>query len=120
MQVGQQIRAKPWKNPERPPKDLAAEEKEVLQEKTSNSKPDGISTGPIYKSFMEEVVLQRLFVGMKIEATIHKLNCGIWFSDEVLRAFRSFNTYLCNELMACWKEPRAVDSAAAKLSDRSD
>jgi Argonaute siRNA chaperone (ARC) complex subunit Arb1 len=83
-----------------------------LQEKTSNS----TSTEPICKSFMEEVVLRHLFVGMKIEATIHKLNCGIWFSDEVLRAFRSFNTYLCNELTVGWKESRAVDSAAAKLS----
>jgi hypothetical protein len=65
-------------------------------------------------------VLQHPFVGMKIEATIHKLNCGIWFFDEVLRAFRSFNTYLCNELMVGRKEPRAVDSTAAKLSDRPD
>jgi hypothetical protein len=69
---------------------------------------------------MEEVVLRHLFVGMTIEATIHKLNCGIWFFDEVLRVFRSFNTYLCNELMVGWKGSRAVDSAATKLSDGPD
>lgn len=114
------IRAKPWKNPEGPPEDLTAEEKEALHRDASNNKPGGISAEPIYEFFIEEVVLQHLFVGMKIEATIHKLNCGIWFFDDVLRAFCSFDTYLCNELMVGWKEPRAIDRAAAKLDENRD
>jgi hypothetical protein len=114
------IRAKPWKNLEGPPEDLTAEEREALLRDASNSKPGGISAEPIYEFFIEEVVLQHLFVGMKIEATIHKLNCGIWFFDDVLRAFCSFDTYLCNELMVGWKEPRAIDRAAAELDGNQD
>lgn len=117
------IRAKPWTNPEGPPEDLTLEEKEALQKETRNKKSggssgdNGNSTKPIYEFFIEEVVLQHLFVGMKIQATIRKLNCGVWFFDEVLRAFCSFDTYLCNELMVGWKEPRAIDRATAKLGD---
>ena len=39
------IRTKPWKNPEEPPEDLTAEEKEALQREreSSNHKPGGTS-----------------------------------------------------------------------------
>jgi hypothetical protein len=120
------IRAKPWTNPEGPPEDLTAEEKEAFQRKASidqsggGGKVQAFSAETIYEFFIEEVALQHLFVGMKIEATIHKLNCGIWFFDEVLRAFCSFDTYLCNELLVGWKEPRANDRATSKLADDPD
>lgn len=120
------IRARPWTNPDAPPEDLTVEEKEILRKETENNKSDGSSRNittsaePVYEFFVEEVVLQHLFVGMKLEATVRKLNCGIWFFDEVLRAFCSFDTYLCNELMVGWKEPRTIDRAQAKLADDPD
>jgi Argonaute siRNA chaperone (ARC) complex subunit Arb1 len=114
------IRTKPWTNPEGPPEDLTVEEKEASQRETSNDEFSGKSTEPVYEFFIEEAVLQYLFVGMKIEATIRKLNCGVWFFDEVLRAFCSFDIYLCNELMVGWKEPRAINRATAKLGDNLD
>ena len=105
------IRAKPWTNPDAPPEDLTAEEKELLREKNdareaSSSKSDEMES--TYEFFIEEVILQHLFIGMKLEATIRKLNCGVWFFDEFLHAFCSFDTYLCNEMMVGWKEPRSV------------
>jgi hypothetical protein len=120
------IRAKPWTNPEGPPEDLTVEEKEALQREIGNGKSGGSrensvnSAETVYEFFIEEVVLQHMFVGMKVEATIRKLNCGIWYFDEVLRAFCSFDTYLCNELMVGWKEPRASNRATAKLADHLD
>jgi Argonaute siRNA chaperone (ARC) complex subunit Arb1 len=120
------IRAKSWRNPEGPPEDLTAEEKVALlteagNDKTGNSKANITNSAePVYEFFIEEVILQHLFVGMKIEATIHKLNCGVWFFDEVLRAFCGFDTYLCNELMIGWKEPQAIDCATAELDDKLD
>ena len=120
------IRAMPWTNPEGPPEDLSPEEKAALKRETGHDK-SGNNKGnatrlaePVYEFFIEEVVLQHLSVGMKIEATIRKLNCGIWYFDDVLRAFCSFDTYLCNELMVGWKEPRAIDPAKAKLDDAPD
>jgi hypothetical protein len=120
------IRAKPWRNPEGPPEDLTAKEKAALLTEAGNDKT-GDSRGnitnavePVYEFFIEEVILQHLFVGMKIEATIRQLNCGIWFFDEILRAFCSFDTYLCNELMIGWKEPRAIDRATAEVDDEPD
>ena len=120
------IRAKPWTNPEGPPEDLTPEEKEALESETGGNesgerKGTGIDfTEPVYDFLIEEVILQHLFVGMKIEATVRKLNCGIWYFDEVLRAFCSFDTYLCNELMVGWKEPRPIDRRPLKLGDTPD
>ena len=120
------IRAKPWTNPEGPPEDLTPEEKAALDKQTegnNSGNKKGSSTQiaePVYEFFIEEVILQHLFVGMKIEATIRKLNCGVWYFDEVLRAYCSFDTYLCNELMVGWKEPRPIDHTPVKLDDGLD
>ena len=116
------IRAKPWTNPDGPPEDLTTEEREALKAQTENGEPgirnaDSTDAANIYEFFIEEVVMQHLFVGMKIEATVRKLNCGIWFFDEILRAFCSFDTYLCNELMVGWKEPRPVAGGIGELED---
>ncbi len=81
------IRAKPWTNPDAPPEDLTVEEKEELKMQTkdgaSGTRSADRTNSPdiFYEFFIEEVVLQHLFVGMKIEATVRKLNCGIWFFD---------------------------------------
>ena len=69
------------------------------------------STTPTYTIFIEGSIQQFLFVGMKLEATLHKLRCGIWFMDDFLQAFCSFDTWLCNELMVGWKEPRIKKGA---------
>ena len=106
------VRAKPWTRPDLPPEDLTAAERAALAMKADEAVAGAItnsgkeSVEACFEFFIEEVVLQHLFVGMKIEATVHKLNCGIWFFDDVLRAFCSFDTFLCNELMIGWKEPR--------------
>lgn len=120
------IRAKPWTNPDGPPEDLTKEERELLKRPKENAKT-GDGSGEevegatnMYEFFIEEVVLQHLFVGMKMEATVRRVNCGIWFFDEMLRAFCSFDTYLCNELMLGWKEPRRVEVGMAELEENVD
>jgi hypothetical protein len=106
------IFAKPWKNPEAPPEDLTEEECEQLETSKNTANGWEMIEGTLweepYEFFVEEVVLEHMFVGMKVEATLHRLNCGIWFFDDVLRTFCSFDTYLCNEMMVGWKPPRAI------------
>jgi hypothetical protein len=69
------------------------------------------SISSTYTFFIEGPIQQFLFPGMKLEATLHKLRCGIWFMDDFLQAFCSFDTWLCNELMVGWKEPRIKKGA---------
>ena len=105
------IFAKPWKNPSNPPDDLTTEERaEEAQRGKSGALVAGVQE-TVYEFFIEEVVLQHLFVGMKIEATVRKLNCGIWFFDELLRCYASFDTYLANEMIIGWKEPQTISGA---------
>ena len=101
------IRAKPWTNPDAPPEDLTKEEREALAA-SGNGGGDG-DDETVYEFFIEEVVLQHLFVGMKMEATARRLSCGIWFFDEFLRCFVGFDTFLKNELMVGWREPRRLE-----------
>ena len=76
------------------------------------------STSTSYTLFIEGSILQFLFVGMKLEATLHKLRCGIWFMDDFLQAFCSFDTWLCNELMVGWKEPRIKKGVVCFRGDK--
>ena len=99
------IRAVPWTNPDAPPEDLTAEERTALAFRGASKQNDET----VYEFLIEEVVLQHLFVGMKMEATVRRLSCGIWFFDEFLRCFVSFDTYLKNELIVGWKEPRRLE-----------
>ena len=103
------VRAKPWKNPCAPPEDLTAEEREAL----SSGDAEKHEPPEMYQFFIEESILPNLFVGMKLEATIHKLNCDVWFFDDFVAAYCSFDTYLCNEMMVGWKEPRDLDKYKA-------
>ena len=101
------VHAQPWRNKATEGmKDLTpAERAEQEREKDDPlTQPSWIST-ETYTLFIEQSIIQNLFIGMKIEATLRKLRCGIWFMDDFLQAFCSFDTWLCNELMIGWKEP---------------
>lgn len=104
------VSAKRWDNPERPPEDLTAEEEleRKLQKSTAGTSEEE------YAFLVEGTLQTYLTVGMKVEATLHRLNCGaggLWFFDELIRCYPPFDRYLENELMVGWKEPRAVKGA---------
>ena len=107
------IYTKAWRNPAAPPEDLTPEE-HASRKKRSLGEDQGTKRGnqdrraeeDEYEFFIEEVVLQHLLVGMKIEATVRTLNCGIYFLDEVFNVYVSFDTFLPNESLYGYKKPR--------------
>ncbi|KAK4946827.1 hypothetical protein LTR10_014330 [Elasticomyces elasticus] len=107
------VYAKSWSNPDTPPEDLTEEEKQAQSLPTT---PDETE----YVFFMESILQSYLRVGMKVEATVHTLNCGIMFFDEVLNVFPTFDEYLVNELMLGWKEPRPVKGAFDYVESEDD
>lgn len=97
------IHAKFWFNPDTPPDDLTPEERSCITRLPSTN------TVSEYVFFVESTtILPLLAVGQKVEATICKLNCGVWFLDEVFRVSPAFDTWIENELMLGWREPKAL------------
>ena len=95
------ITAKPWQDPEAPPEDLTENEVQAAR----SAKPE------TYVFLVEEIIMQHLSVGQKIQATIRQLNCGIWFFDEFLNVFPDFELYILNEMVLGYKQPKMLDSA---------
>ncbi|MCJ1477684.1 hypothetical protein MMC13_006357 [Lambiella insularis] len=91
------MKVKTWKNTDDAPEDLTEEEEQELADGNN-------SQGQIYTLWIEDNVLSKLFVGMKLEAKIYKLSFGIWFLDLVTGAFCSFFDVLPNEKMIGWRE----------------
>ncbi|KAI9836641.1 MAG: hypothetical protein M1819_001275 [Sarea resinae] len=54
--------------------------------------------------WVEDHVLEHCFVGMKAEAVVTQLDCGVVFFDAVISVFCSFFTVLDNELLIGWKD----------------
>jgi Argonaute siRNA chaperone (ARC) complex subunit Arb1 len=106
------IHTKGWQNPSAPPEDLTPEEQAERSKESAEDK----HSSPIhqmreaiedeYEFFIEEAVLQHLFVGMKLEVTVRTLNCGIYFFDEVFNVYVSFDTFLPNDRLYGYKKPR--------------
>lgn len=95
-----QIRVRAWRNPELPDEDLPpGEEPKYLAR-------DGAGNPAEYEFFLEEQYLKHYFVGMKVDAHIRELNCGIHYFDTVLAVYCAFHTNLPNEDMMGWKKPR--------------
>lgn len=110
------IRTKGWKNPSAPPDDLTPEEHALRRETLSKAKSatkgicqDREAEEDEYEFFVEEAVLQHLFMGMKLEVTVRILNCGIYFIDEVFNLYLSFDTFLPNDRMYGYKNPRYLN-----------
>ncbi|RMZ85632.1 hypothetical protein DV737_g585, partial [Chaetothyriales sp. CBS 132003] len=97
--------ARSWKNPDLPPDDLTNEEKQAL------AHPSAAQSKDEYLFLLESVILNQLRPGCKIEATVSKLNCGIWFFDEIINTYPSFDAWLPNNIMHDWKEPRWVEGS---------
>jgi hypothetical protein len=110
------LKARPWKNPALPPPDLTKEEERAL---AAQGHPDELLGVADFEFLVEDATLRFMFVGMKIEATVRELNCGIKYFDTVIAVYPSFHTFLPNEMMLGWKNPK-IKKAGEDDSDEDD
>ena len=102
------LRAHTWYHPGDPDEDLTEEEEQA---------------GPVtrevkeYEFWVEDELLQRCFVGMKLETTVRHLSFGLDFFDNIAGLYCSFYRILPNELMVGWKEPGPRLAARPKVKD---
>ena len=97
------VRAKFWKDPGGPPEDLTAEERAALENTSTKSptqKPEE------YTFLIEQIMQMNMRIGMRLQATLHKLSCGIWFFDDFQKCLPSFDVYLENDRMIDYETPR--------------
>lgn len=77
-----------------------------------------------YEFWLEAAILQSCFVGMKMQVCVRTLSLGIQCLDQVQEVYCSFYTYLPNELMFKWREPRfnndGADEQLKQTTDGSD
>lgn len=55
--------------------------------------------------WLEDETLQSIFLGMKVEMTLHELNIGVTYFDTLGGPYCSFYLAMENEKMVDWKEP---------------
>lgn len=91
------VRARPWRNPGLADDDLPP------GEAPSYLPTDGSVE---YEFFIEESLLDWFFEGMKVDARVWSLNCGVHFFEKIYAMYCSFYTALPNESMMGWKKPR--------------
>lgn len=108
------MKARTWIHPGEPDDDRTEEEKQQQQEEERAGAGAGAGPGTggaprevaeEYEFWIEDELLQRCFVGMKLETTIRRLSFGLDFFDYLAGAYCSFYTILPNELMVGWREP---------------
>ena len=88
--------ARTWQDPSAQEEDLT-EEKEL---ELARHPPISIE----YEFWVEDALLEQLFVGLKFQTTIRTLSFGQRFFDEFHALRCSFFTVLPNELMVGWRE----------------
>jgi hypothetical protein len=74
------------------------DEWDLPKDKYPNGRPQRASAGQDYEFWVEENVLLECFVGLKMDASILRLDSGITILDEVRETMCSFFTWLPNEL----------------------
>lgn len=103
---------KHWVGPELEPEDLTDSEDED-EELRSPPRPGN----PVEEFWLEDHLLDLCFVGMKLEVSIHELDAGVRFIDDVHSVYCSFYTLLPNEkVLENWKEPGKKDRAPHSIS----
>ncbi|KAI9821746.1 MAG: hypothetical protein M1827_002327 [Pycnora praestabilis] len=108
------MRAKNWHNPELPPEDLTDDEEDSIFETAA------LSNGEHYEFWVDEDILDYCFTGMKVEATVHKLDTGVQYFDTVTSVRCSFFTFLDNERMMGWKHPVLIKDSKDIARMRAD
>ena len=90
------MKARTWLSPNTPDEDLTEEEEAYLK----------MNPPPIkdYEFWVEEEILEKCAVGMKIEATIRETSFGLTYFDAINGIHCSFYQMIPNELMGDWRE----------------
>jgi len=88
--------AQTWHNPTALAEDLTEDEEAELASKPSSLKE--------YEFWLEDEVLEKCFVGMKMEADVKELSFGVCYFDAVFGVYASFFNVLPNGLMVGWRE----------------
>lgn len=70
-----------------------------------------------YEFWIEDELVQRCFVGMKLQTIVHHLSFGVDFFDNIAGAYCSFYTVLPNEAMMGWREPGPKLPMREKVGD---
>jgi hypothetical protein len=92
------LRVKHWDNPE-------ADEEDMSDDGQENNHATNPADSVIDSFWVEENVLEKCFVGMKFGATVHELNIGVKYFDEITGIYCSFFDYLNTERLSKWKDP---------------
>ncbi|CAD6563964.1 MAG: hypothetical protein ASARMPRED_002593 [Alectoria sarmentosa] len=91
------MRAKTWIIPTSADDDLTEAEEAILAAKVPETK--------YYEFWVEDEILSKCVVGMKLEATVTELSFGVSYFDALFGVHCSFYQLLPNELMAGWRTP---------------
>jgi hypothetical protein len=115
------LKVKHWHAPDAQEEDMSDDEEEESGNTT------GRANSTIDSFWLEENILERCFIGMKLQATVRELNIGLKYIDEIMRVECSFYTYLETERLDRWKEPvlctrpgPTVDDPDKNLADNLD
>ena len=100
------IQAKSFRDPAKPDIDMSPEERWEWD----------CGNAPEYQMefFMEMDLLQYYYPGLKVITSVWKLNCDVYYFDEIISAYPSFYTVLPNEKMLEWKGPAKMNDMKLK------
>lgn len=97
LKIVGKVKAKTWVGPSREDEDLTEEEEAAMAQMTPEIRE--------YEFWIEEELSQKLFVGIKFDATVTQLSFGVSYFDAITGVHCSFYQLLPNEMMAGWREP---------------
>lgn len=105
------LKVKHWDNPEAPEEDMSddGEEEAGNINYGTNSEIDSF--------WLEEHILEKCFIGMKLKATVRELSIGLKYMDSIVGVECSFYTYLATERLDGWREPIYSDRPGPTVDD---
>ena len=106
------MKAKTWPSPYAPEEDLTMEEEAALADKPPEIKH--------YEFWVEDDVLEKCFVGMKLDTTIRQTSFGVSYFDAVIGVHCSFYRVLANEKMVGWRKPEKEWLPMRKKTNEQD
>jgi hypothetical protein len=115
------LKVKHWTNPEAAEEDMSdysEEEEEEEEEEVGTTNDVGSITNEVEafitsetedsatdSFWLEEHILEKCFIGMRLRATVFELNIGLKYINSIVGIECSFYTYLTTERLDGWKEP---------------
>ncbi|KAJ6036858.1 hypothetical protein N7540_001137 [Penicillium herquei] len=105
------IKAKSFRDPNKPHIDLSPKEKWDWEH----------GRAPSYEfEFLVEIdVLPLMYPGLKVLTDVWELNCGIFYFDEIYSVYPTFYTVIANDMMLDWKRPHAITAEDAQETQAS-